>query len=328
MSDTARRGSVLLVVVAAVVVVAATSLCVGARAVPLSEVWAALTSPISSDDHIVVREIRLPRMWLAIAVGAALAVSGALVQTLTRNPLAEPGILGVTAGASFGVLLSDALWSVDSQVAQLTAASIGAIAATALVYAVGGTSPLRLVLAGVALSAVIAGVGLGIRLTMPDVFDSYRFWSVGSLAGREQAPLALPLGVIVICLVTAFALVPALGTLALGEDVAHTLGTRVALTRTITIAVLTLLAAAAAAVAGPIAFVGLIVPHVVRRLAGGSVGWLVAFCVAAGPLLVLASDVIARVLLPNTEVPVAVVTAFAGGPVLIWVVRRYGAIEL
>ncbi|QCX26279.1 FecCD family ABC transporter permease [Nocardioides jishulii] len=330
-SSPASRRRVLGLVGAttALVVVAALSLAVGARQVPLAEVVRAFTDFVpTSDDHVVVRELRLPRLWLACAVGAALAVSGALVQTLTRNPLAEPGILGVTAGASFAIVVATAAWGVDSQVSQLLAAGIGAVVATVAVYAVGRDNPLRLLLAGVALSAVLAGLGLGVRLMMPDVFDNYRFWSVGSLAGREQVALGLPLSVIVVALVAVVLLVPSLSAMALGEHVATTLGARVRTTRVLTVVVLTVLAAAATAVAGPIGFVGLIVPHLVRRLASGSIGWLMVLCVLGGPVLVLTADVLARVLLPTGEVPVAVVTAFLGGPVLIWVVRRYGTVGL
>lgn len=313
----------------ALLVVAALSLAVGARQVPLAEVVRAFTDFVpTSDDHVVVRELRLPRLWLACAVGAALAVSGALVQTLTRNPLAEPGILGVTAGASFAIVVATAAWGVDSQLSQLLAAGLGAVVATVAVYAVGRDNPLRLLLAGVALSAVLAGLGLGVRLMRPDVFDNYRFWSVGSLAGREQVALGLPLSVIVVALVAVVLLVPSLSAMVLGEHVATTLGARVRTTRVLTVVVLTVLAAAATAVAGPIGFVGLIVPHLVRRLASGSIGWLMVLCVLGGPVLVLTADVLARVLLPTGEVPVAVVTAFLGGPVLIWVVRRYGTVGL
>ncbi|WP_110181093.1 FecCD family ABC transporter permease [Nocardioides solisilvae] len=304
------------------------SLCVGARPVPLGEVVQAFTGYDGTDDHVVVRDVRLPRTLLALAVGAALAVAGALVQTLTRNPLAEPGILGVTAGASFAIVVAVATWGADSQVAMLLAAFVGSAVATVLVYAVGGSSPLRLVLAGVALSAVLAGVTLGIRLTMPDVFDSYRFWSVGSLAGREQTALGLPLAAIGVGVVGALLLVRPLGAVALGEHVAHTLGAHVVRTRVLTVVLVTLLAGAATAVAGPIGFVGLIVPHLARRAARGSIGWLVTLCLVLGPALVLFSDIAARVLLPTGEVPVAVVTAFLGGPALIWVVRRYGTVAL
>ena len=328
MSAARARAVGLLLAAVAVLGAALASLAIGTRTVPIEEVLRAFTDFTGTDDQVVVRDLRLPRMWLAVAVGAALAVSGALVQTLTRNPLAEPGILGVTAGASFAILLATALWQVDGQAAQLLAAAIGAVAATVLVYAVGGSSPLRLVLAGVALSAVLGGLGLGIRLALPDVFDTYRYWSVGSLAGRDQAPLTLPLIVIGAGLVAAFLLAPALDALLLGEEVAHTQGARIAGTRAAAVLVLTALAAAATAVAGPILFVGLIVPHLVRRVAAGSVGWMLAFCVVLGPPLLLVSDVVARLLLTTGEVPVAVVTAFVGGPVLIWVVRRYGAVDL
>lgn len=314
--------------VVALCVVAIASLCIGARTIEIGEVFAAFTNYGGTDDHIIVRDVRLPRLMLGVAVGAALAVAGALAQILTRNPLAEPGILGVTAGASFAILMASALWQVDSQVGQLVAAAVGAVAATVLVYAVGGRSPLRLVLAGVALSAVLAGLGLAIRLAFPDTFDGYRFWSVGSLAGREQVPLTLPLLVIAGCLLATVLLVGALNTLALGEQVAHTLGASVARTRAISLALLTLMAAAATAIAGPISFVGLIVPHLVRRVAAGSVGWLLALCAVGGPVLLIAADVVGRLLLVTGEVPVAVVTAFVGGPVLIWVVRRHGAVEL
>ncbi|WP_181309478.1 FecCD family ABC transporter permease [Nocardioides campestrisoli] len=328
MTELTRRLPALLGAVLLLAVLGALSLCVGARTVPLPEVLAAFTDYAGTDDHVVVRDVRLPRTLLALAVGAALAVAGALVQTLTRNPLAEPGILGVTAGASFAIVVAVALWRTDSQAAMLAAAFVGAAAATVLVYAVGGSSPLRLVLAGVALSAVLAGLTLGLRLAMPEVFDSYRFWSVGSLAGREQVSLGLPVLVIAAGLGGALLLTRSLAAVALGEHVAHTLGAHVVRTRVLTIVLVTVLAGAATAVAGPIAFVGLIVPHLARRAAGGAIGWLLGLSLLLGPALVLAADVLARVLLPTGEVPVAIVTAFLGGPVLIWVVRRYGAVAL
>lgn len=328
MNESRLRVVGLVLAVVAALVAAIASISVGARIIEPAEILAAFTDFAGTDDHIVIRDVRVPRTILGLAVGAALAVSGALVQILTRNPLAEPGLLGVTSGAAFGMLLAVALWQADSHVALMAAAGVGALVATGVVYAVGGHSPLRLVLAGVALSAVIAGLGLAIRLADTEAFDSYRFWSVGSLAGREQAPLALPIAVIVACLVAAALLTPSLDAVALGDDVAHTQGAKVARTRALTLLLLTVLAAAATAVAGPIVFVGLIVPHLFRRLAAGSTGWLLAYCVIGGPVLILASDVLARLALPTGELPVAVVTAFLGGPVLIWVVRRYGVVDL
>lgn len=312
-------GTVLLAAVAVL------SIGVGARPVPPAEVVRALVDFQGTDDHITVRDVRAPRALLAVAVGAALAVAGALIQTLARNPLAEPGILGVTAGAGFAITVGSALGPAVGQAGELGFAIIGSVLAALLVAAVGRRSPLRLVLTGVALTAVLSGVALGMRLMLPDVFDAYRFWSVGSLAAREQAPLTLPLAAIGVCLFGALLLSRSLNALALGENVAHTLGAQVNRVRAVALLLITVLSGAATAVAGPILFVGLIVPHLVRRPAGGSVPWLMLYTMVLGPILLLIADMGSRVLLPTGEVPVAIVTAFLGGPMLIWAVRRYGA---
>ncbi|WP_320773803.1 FecCD family ABC transporter permease [Streptomyces sp. CRN 30] len=311
-----------LVLLAAVAVL---SIGVGAHHVPPAEVVRALFDNRGTDEHVIVREVRAPRALLAVAVGAALAVAGALIQTLARNPLAEPGILGVTAGAGFAVTVGSALGLAGAQAGQLLCAVVGSVVAALLVMSVGRRSPLRLVLTGVALTAVLNGVALGLRLMLPDVFDAYRFWSVGTLAGREQAPLAWPLIAIGVSLLGALLLSRSLDALALGENVARTLGARVTRVRAVTLVLITVLSGAATAVAGPILFVGLIVPHLVRRLAAGSVPWLLLYSMVLGPVLLLVADIGSRVLLPTGEVPVAIVTAFLGGPMLIWAVRRYGA---
>lgn len=249
--------------------VAVLSMGIGARHVPPAEVVRALLDfRGTDDDHVIVRDIRAPRALLAVAVGAALAVSGALIQTLARNPLAEPGILGVTAGAGFAVTVGSALGLATGQAGELGFAIAGSVLAALLVAAVGQRSPLRLVLTGVALTAVLGGVALGMRLMLPNTFDSYRFWSVGSLAGREQVPLALPLTAIGVSLLGALLLSRALNALTLGESVAHTLGAGVGRVRAVALVLITVLSGAATAVAGPILFVGLIVPHLVRRPAG------------------------------------------------------------
>ncbi|MEU6874504.1 iron chelate uptake ABC transporter family permease subunit [Streptomyces sp. NPDC046751] len=305
--------------------IAVLSMGVGARHVPPAEVVRALFDHRGTDDQVIVRDIRAPRALLAIAVGAALAVAGALIQTLARNPLAEPGILGVTAGAGFAVTVGSALGMAGGQAGELGFAITGSVLAALLVAAVGQRSPLRLVLTGVALTAVLGGVAMGLRLMLPDVFDVYRFWSVGSLAGREQAPLAVPLTAIAVSLLGALLLSRALNALTLGESVAQTLGAGVGRVRAAALVLITVLSGAATAVAGPILFVGLIVPHLVRRPAAGSVPWLILYTMVLGPILLLVADIGSRVLLPTGEVPVAIVTAFLGGPMLIWAVRRYGA---
>ncbi|WP_181771220.1 FecCD family ABC transporter permease [Amycolatopsis pittospori] len=325
---TTGRSALLGAALLGLVVVAVLSVGIGAHAIAPGEVVRALLGDGNPSDRAVVLDIRMPRAVLAVAVGAALAVGGVLVQALSRNALAEPGVLGVTAGAGFAIALGSAFGLMASALAELGLAVVGAIGAAVLVYAVGHRSPLRLVLAGTALSAVLLGLTLGLRLLFPDTFDVYRFWSVGSLAGREQAPTTVPLIVIGLSLLGAFAVSRQLNAIALGETVAHTLGANVARVRTITLLLITLMAGAATALAGPILFVGLIVPHLARRVAGASIPWLIAFAAVLGPVLMLAADIGSRVLLPTGEVPVAIVTAFLGGPVLIWAVRKYGAAPL
>ncbi|MFG2085068.1 FecCD family ABC transporter permease [Spirillospora sp. NPDC048824] len=322
-----RRVVILLGAVLLMVVLTGASLAVGAGSAPPQEVWRALTGYTGTNEQLIVRDIRVPRTILAICVGAALGVSGTLVQTLTRNPLAEPGILGVTAGAAFAITVGTVLGISESQSARLALALAGAVVAALVVYGVGRTVPLRLVLAGVAFTFVLSGMTLALRLQYPDVLDKYRFWSVGSLAGREQTPYLVPALTIALALAGALLAARPLAGLALGEDVAHAIGVRVTWIRVAVLALVTVLAGAATAIAGPIAFVGLIVPHLARRAAHGSVPWLMAYTMLLGPILLLVSDIGSRVLLPTGEVPVAVVTAFLGGPALIWVVRRYGTVE-
>jgi iron complex transport system permease protein len=307
------------------------SLGVGQREIAPATVVGALLDPDRLDpDHVIVRQVRMSRTVLAILVGAALAVAGALVQVLTRNPLAEPGTLGVTFGASFAVVVAVALgWPAPGwpalgggQVGTMVVASVGAGVATVVVYAVGRSDPLRLVLAGTALSALLAGLSLGLRLLDSQAFDDHRFWSVGSLAGRDQQPLLLPAVAIVGAVVAALLLARPLAGIELGDDVAHGLGVPVGAVRAAVLLVATVLAGVATAVAGPIAFAGLIVPHLARRFSAGSVGWLLVLCLVLGPVLLVAADTVGRLVLPTGDAPVAIVTALVGGPVLIAVVRR------
>ncbi|MBN6039621.1 iron ABC transporter permease [Amycolatopsis sp. 195334CR] len=326
--ESGTRPGLLVAALALLVVVAVLSVGVGAHGIAPAEVLRALFGgDPANPDHLVVRDVRLPRAVLAVAAGAALGVAGVLVQALSRNPLAEPGVLGVTSGAGFAITVGVSL-GVAGPAGELLLSVVGALLAAALVYSVGRQSPLRLVLTGTALTFVLTGVGLGLRLLDPEVFDVYRFWSIGSLAGREQAPMALPLVAIAVGVLGALLVSRQLNAVALGETVAHTLGANVARVRFATLALITLLAGAATAVAGPILFVGLMVPHLARRAGGGSVPWLVGFGAVLGPILLLLSDMGSRVLLPTGEVPVAIVTAFVGGPVLIWAVRKYGAAPL
>lgn len=315
------RLALLLLLLGATLAAAVAGLTVGPQDISPTQVWQAL----NGDTHPhadVIRLVRLPRTLLGLTMGAALACAGALVQAVTRNPLADPGLLGVNSGAGFAVTLAAVTGLATHQIPQMIAATIGALAAAALVAAVGRTEPLRLVLTGMALSAVLLGVSLGCRLMEPDVFDVYRFWSVGTLAGQENTPLTVPLATLsLLALLLPLVVVP-LDAVSLGDDLARTLGAQVTAARIGALALATVATAVAVATCGPISFLGLLAPHLVRKVAAGSVPWSVGLSLVAGACLLTASDVLSRVLLPTGEVPVAVVTAFLGGIGLATVMAR------
>jgi iron complex transport system permease protein len=313
------------VAVLALAVAVGLSLAVGARSVPLAEVWSGLTDPDGGLASAVVAG-RVPRTVLGLLAGSALAVSGALIQGLTRNPLGDPGLLGINAGAAASVVTVTALLGAGSVTRQVWAALPGALLAAGVVYVVGsagrGSTPVRLVLAGAAVAAALQAYVGAVTLSLPTVFIDYRAWSVGSLSGRDLDVAVSVAPFVAVGLVVALGLGRSLNALALGEQSATALGLATARTRVLGGAAAALLAAAATAALGPVAFVGLAVPHVVRSFTGPDFRWQLPFCVVAGPLLVLLADVVGRVVARPGEVSVGVVTAFLGAPVLIAVIRR------
>ncbi|PAY24129.1 Fe(3+)-siderophore ABC transporter permease [Dietzia natronolimnaea] len=325
----ARRSAGLLVLLAVLAVAVLFSVAVGSKDIPLSTVLEALrNSDLAIDEHFIVWEMRLPRTLTGLAVGAGLAaVSGALIQALTRNPLADPGILGVNAGAAFFVALGVAVFGVSSIAGYVWFAFLGALVVTVGVYLIGSAGrgpadPVRLTLAGVALGAVLSGITLGMTLLDPGAFDQMRNWNAGSIAGRGYDVLLPVLPFLILGVVLAVGAASSLNAIALGDDLATSLGTRVALTRTTVIIAVTLLAGGATAIAGPIMFVGLMVPHIARWITGPEQRWIIAYSLVMGPILVIASDVLGRVLMRPGELPVGIVTAFVGAPVLIALIRR------
>jgi len=301
------------------------SLAVGSKSTPPGQVWAALTGTADPYTATVVAS-RYPRTVLGVVAGAALALSGLLMQSVTRNPLADPGLLGVNAGAMAAVVTATALLGPASTAAAVWWALPGALLAGLVAYAVGGRessgATVRLVLAGAVVSAVLTAYVQAVALSMPEVFDHYRFWVVGSLAGRGFDVIAAVLPFVAVGALLAVLLAGGLNALALGEETAASLGAHPALVRSGGLAAATLLAAGATAAAGPIAFVGLAVPHVVRALAGGDVRRQLPLALLAGPALLLLSDVVGRFLLRPAELMVGVVTAFVGAPFLFAAVRR------
>jgi iron complex transport system permease protein len=329
---TRRVGSVLLLS-AAVCGAALLSLSVGSRAIDVGTVWRVLFDPDGSDSAVIVHDLRLPRTILGLLVGAALGAAGALMQGHTRNPLADPGLLGVTAGASFAVVVAIDVFDVSSAQGYVWFAMAGAAAASAVVFAIGsagrrGPSPLALVLAGTAVSALLASVTTAMVLRDRQTLDAFRFWVVGSVAGRDQAVVAQVAPYIVVGLAVALAHSPALNVLSLGEDVARGLGQRVGLVRLVGLGATMTLTGAATAACGPIAFVGLVVPHVARLVTGPDHRWLVPFSALLGSVLLLVADVAGRVAARPGELQVGIVLALVGGPFFVALVRRRRLVAL
>jgi iron complex transport system permease protein len=324
-----RRLIGLVVALVLLLVLVVLSVMIGSTAIAPSVVWDALFHPSSDIDQFAIRDYRLPRTVVGLVVGAALGVAGALVQALTRNPLADPGILGVNAGASFAVTVAVGLLGVRDISGYMWFAFAGALVVTLMVLALGSTrqgrSPVVLVLAGVCVGAVLGGAGSALELTNPDAFDAMRSWNAGSIVGRPLDLVWPILPLFAVALVLAFAVAGPLNAMALGDELAVAQGVRLARTRILAIIALTLLAGGATAIAGPIGFVGLMVPHVARWIVGPHQRWILAYSVVLAPSLLLASDILGRIVMRPSEIPVGIVTAFVGAPVLVALVRRKNA---
>ncbi len=303
------------------------SIVVGSKNISLAAVLHGLFANTGQGDDYVIWDLRVPRTLVGIAVGAALGAAGALIQGLTRNPLADPGILGVNAGAAFFVGISVAFFGVSSVGGYLWFAFFGALVVTVVVYVIGSAGrgpadPVRLTLAGVALGAVLLSVVTALTLLDPRAFDRMRNWNAGSVAGRGYDVLVPVLPFLLVGAVLAAVATRSLNAVALGDEFANSLGANVSRTRVIVIVAVTLLAGGATAVAGPVGFIGLMVPHIARWIVGPDQRWILAYTLILAPCLVLAADVLGRLVLRSGEIPVGIVTAFIGAPVLIVLVRR------
>ncbi|MGP4045013.1 FecCD family ABC transporter permease [Streptomyces sp. 2A115] len=308
----------------------ALSLAVGTRQVPLSAVLDALLDGGGSRDALVVRSLRLPRTEVGLAAGAALGLAGAALQAVSRNPLADPGILGLSQGAAAGVVFAISGGLANGFGGYVWYAFVGAVAAACLVYAVasrgrGGASPVKLALAGTALSAMVAGGTTVVLTSSSATLDQFRFWQVGALSGRDAGTVGQMLPFLVAGALLVLGCARGLDALALGDDTARALGHKVQLVRVCAALGATVLTAAAVAAAGPIAFIGLAVPHLARRLVSGGHRWALPLSALLGAGLLLAADVAGRVVRAPAEVPAGVMTALVGVPVLVVLVRRKGA---
>jgi iron complex transport system permease protein len=326
---TAALGAALCVLVACVVA----SLALGSRSIPLGDVVSAFTSPDGSDAHTIVTELRVPRTEVGLLVGAALGAASALMQGVTRNPLAEPGILGINAGAALAVVIAIFAFGVTSVSGYVWFALVGAGLAAALVYALGsvgrdGPTPVKLALAGAVLSYLLISLTSAVLVLDSDTLDEFRFWIVGSIAGRNSDVVVTVLPFIAAGMAIALASGRWLNALALGDDVAQALGQRVALARAAAGLGFVLLAGAAVAAAGPIAFVGLTAPHLARMVVGSDYRWVVPYSALIGAVVLLIADVAGRVAARPADLEVGIVTAALGAPAFVWLVRRRRMVAL
>lgn len=316
----------LVALAAAIGGLVVTSLLIGSREVSVADVLAALGGSSENLSQAAV-STRLPRTALGLLVGAALGLAGAVMQGVTRNPLADPGILGVNLGAALAVVIGIAWFGLASASGYVWAAIGGAAVAAVFVYAVGslgrgGATPLKLALAGAATSAALASFVTAVWLPRGDIAGSVRSWLIGGIGGAtwETTGMVVPFLATgaAVCLLSA----RSLNSLALGDELAAGLGERVAIARAFAALGAVLLCGAATAVAGPIAFVGLLVPHACRLLVGVDHRWLLPYSALAGAALLLASDVVGRVVARPSEIDVGIVTSLIGAPFFIWIVRR------
>ncbi|MGW2818109.1 iron chelate uptake ABC transporter family permease subunit [Streptomyces sp. NPDC001415] len=328
-APTARRRTLraagLLVSVGALALVAVASIAIGAKPMPLGDVWHGLFYASGTADDVLVHDVRVPRTLLGLLVGAALGIAGAVMQALTRNPLAEPGILGVNAGAAAAVVSAISFLGVNSLDGYVWFAFLGAGVVSAAVYLLGGSraaTPVRLALAGTAASAALYGYINAVQLTDSAALNQLRFWQVGSLAAADMATVTKVAPFILVGLVVALLLARPLNAMAMGDDTARALGAHLTRTRITSMAVITLLCGAATAACGPIVFIGLMVPHIVRAITGPDLRWILPYAAVLSPVLLLGSDVVGRVVTRPAELQVGIVTALVGGPVFIYLVRR------
>ncbi|WP_078849396.1 FecCD family ABC transporter permease [Streptomyces sp. NRRL F-5126] len=323
----ARRVVWTAVAVVALAAAVVLSLAVGARAVPPTTAVDALLHGGHSADAEVVRQLRVPRTVLGLMVGAALALAGTVLQGITRNPIADPGVLGISQGSSVAVVLAITLAGVHTLNGYVWFAFAGAGAASVAVYAIasrgrGGATPVKLALGGAAINALLVAVTQAVLTTNAATLEEFRFWQVGSLTGRGSSVAGEVWPFLVAGTVLVVYVARGLDALALGDDMAVGLGQNVAVVRIVGGIGATLLVGAGVAAAGPIAFVGLAVPHIARAFVGTDHRWVLPMAALIGPVMLLVSDVIGRIVFPPGEVPAGVMTALIGVPFLVALVRR------
>ncbi|HET9383076.1 MAG TPA: iron chelate uptake ABC transporter family permease subunit [Streptomyces sp.] len=319
-----KRSCGLLVSALVLLLVVVASIAVGAKELSPEQVWHGLFGSSGTYGDVVVDE-RLARTGLGLLAGAALGLAGAVLQALTRNPLADPGLLGINAGASAAVVTAMTYFGVTSLSGYVWFAFLGAAAVGALVWFLGGSrgaTPVRLALAGTAVSAALYGYLQAVMIMDSAALGRMRFWTVGSLSSATDATTGQVLPFVAAGTLLALSLARPLNAMAMGDDTAKALGARLNRTRALSMLAATVLCGAATAACGPIVFVGLMVPHAVRSFTGPDLRWILPYAMVLSPVLLLGADVLGRIVARPAELQVGIVTAVLGGPVFILLVRR------
>lgn len=314
--------SVVLLVICLLIAIA-----YGAADISLTTIYQAIAAFDGSTEHLIIRTVRIPRSLLAILVGAATGIAGAIMQGISRNPLADPEILGINAGAAIAVVVAIFLFGTSEPSFYVWCAFLGAGASAVTVYLLGslgrgGMTPLNLTIAGAAIGALLSALTTGILIISQRTLDEIRFWLAGSVAGRDYTIIAQVLPYIAIGIAIALVLARQINILNLGEDVARGLGQKTVWVKIAAGIAVLLLAGSAVAAAGPIGFVGLVVPHIVRLLIGIDYRWILPYSAVFGAILLLTSDIVARLIIQPQELPVGIVTALVGAPFFIYLARQ------
>lgn len=289
--------------------------------------WEAFQNNNGSNEHLVIETVRFPRALIAAAVGSSLAIAGALMQTLTKNPLASPGIFGVNAGAGFAVVIGVTVFSINNLQAFAWVAFFGAAVAAIGVYVIGsvgreGLTPMKLTLAGAAMSAMFSSFTQGFLVINEAALEQVLFWLAGSVQGRKLEILTSVLPYLCVGWLGSFLIATKMNVLSMGEDVAKGLGLQTGLLKIGAAVVIILLSGGAVAIAGPIGFIGIVIPHITRAIVGIDHRWVIPFAGLLGGILLLIADILARYVIMPQEVPVGVMTAIIGTPFFIYIARR------
>jgi iron complex transport system permease protein len=327
LKTTSRKTCGFIILLLILLLLMCTSIVYGYKETSWKMAVQAFTHSNGSNEHLILQTVRLPRSLIAACVGASLAVSGVLMQTLTKNPLASPGIFGINAGAGFAVVISVTIFSVSSLQAYTWVSFLGAAIAAFGVYTIGsfgreGLTPMKLTLAGAAIAALFSSLTQGLLVINETALEQVMFWLAGSVQGRKLETLMSVLPYLGIAFAASMSIASKMNLLSMGDDVAKGLGLKVGVLKLIASACVILLSGGAVAVAGPIGFIGVVIPHVTRAIVGIDHRWVIPYSATLGGILLLVADILARYIIMPQEVPVGVMTAIIGTPFFIYIARR------